>query len=103
LFSLHHILPDSGRNFLASNKSAILVEAMEKHLKISSIITGVSFALLLISIILHNLISGLGGFEEPLFFSLFLILALVLPFALFYLSVVSIIILIKKGLGFKKK
>ncbi|OGV89520.1 hypothetical protein A2Z41_01585 [Microgenomates group bacterium RBG_19FT_COMBO_39_10] len=76
---------------------------MEKHLKVASLLTGNSFALLVISIFLHNFISGLLRIEEPIFFSLFLILALVLPFALLYLAVVSVIFLIKRGFGLKKK
>ncbi|HUV42756.1 MAG TPA: hypothetical protein VMY36_02500 [Patescibacteria group bacterium] len=76
---------------------------MEKHLKIASLITGVSFALLILSILLHNFLSGLLGIEEPIFFSFFLVLALILPFALLYLAIVSVIFLIKRGFGLKKK
>ncbi len=75
---------------------------MEKHLNVSALTTGISFALLVISILLHNLLSGLLGKEEPVFFALAMILGFIFPFALLYLSAVSMIFLVKKLRGLKK-
>ena len=76
---------------------------MENHLRRAALFTGLSFSLILPSMILHNLLSGLLRIEEPFFFLLTLLLALVFPFALAYLSVISMIIFIKKLPGFKRK
>jgi len=76
---------------------------MENHLRKAALLTGLSFGLILPSLILHNLLSGLLRIEEPFFFLLTLFLALVFPFALAYLSVISTIIFIKKLLDFKRK
>lgn len=60
---------------------------MSKHLNIALGITFLSFYLGIISVLLHNFVSGLLGKEEPFFFSLALFAIAVFLFALIYSSV----------------
>jgi uncharacterized BrkB/YihY/UPF0761 family membrane protein len=69
---------------------------MTKHLKRSFVILGLLFFCLPVFIILHNLISGLLGIEEPLFFLLSLLSAFALPLAIFYVFIALILSVISK-------
>ncbi len=69
---------------------------MTKHLKRSFIILGGLFLLLPVFIILHNYISGLFRFEEPLFFLLSLLSAFAIPLAFIYVFIALIIAIIGK-------
>lgn len=70
---------------------------MEKHVKISLIISGSTLGLLVVSILLHNTISGFSGTEEPVFFLLSLLLGiLVLPASVIYLIIALTIAIVKK-------
>ena len=55
---------------------------MEKKLRVSLTVSGALLILLIISVILHNIVSGMSGVEEPVFFILFLILLFAFPLSL---------------------
>jgi hypothetical protein len=74
-----------------------------KHLKRSFITLGALFLLLPVFIILHNYISGLFRFEEPLFFILSLLSAFAIPLAFLYVFVAIILTAINKIPRPKKK
>ena len=76
---------------------------MEKHFKVSLIASAFSFGLLWLSVALHNFISGLLGFEEPLFFSLSLILIFTIPFILVYALIGLVLSLLGGPAGSPKK
>lgn len=61
---------------------------MEKNLNISLAATFIFFYLTIISALLHNIVSGWLGREEPFFFTLTMVSALVFPFALVASSVI---------------
>lgn len=61
---------------------------MSKRLNFSLAITFTSFYLAIICAFLHNFVSGLLGREEPFFFTLTMISALVFPFAFVCSSVI---------------
>lgn len=64
---------------------------MNKHLNIALAVTYISFYLSILSVLLHNFVSGLLGKEEPFFFFLSLISSLVFPLALVYSSIIWVI------------
>ncbi len=66
-----------------------------KHGKISSIISGSLFGLLLLSIILHNFMTALTGEEDKLFFLLFILLFFLFPASLIYVLIILIITAVK--------
>jgi uncharacterized BrkB/YihY/UPF0761 family membrane protein len=69
---------------------------MTKHLKRSFLILCLLLFLLPIFIVLHNYLSGLFRFGEPLFFLLSLASAFALPLAVFYVFIALILAAIGK-------
>ena len=57
-----------------------MIHRHKKHL----VVTTVLFTLFVFFALFHNLIFALIGFEEPFFFSLALLMILILPFYLIY-------------------
>jgi hypothetical protein len=76
---------------------------MNKRLKMASLVLAFCLAFIWLSVALHNLISGLLGFEEPLFFSLALITIFIILLILFYLLFGLLISLFKGLMGPQKK
>jgi hypothetical protein len=63
----------------------------------ASLVLAICLAFIWLSVALHNLISGLLGFEEPFFFSLALITIFIILLILFYL-LFGLLISLLKGL-----
>ncbi|MBW3017249.1 hypothetical protein KY316_02660 [Candidatus Woesearchaeota archaeon] len=69
------------------------------HLKRSAILLAASFALGIVFVVLHNVLSGLINVEEPVFFVLAIIaIALLIPASIIYFIVSLIMWFLKKGL-----
>ena len=71
-----------------------LPEGRLKMLRVFVLITGISFGVFIISVFLHNALSGLLGVEEPVFF---IIAVIVSPLA-FAVGIIGSLVLFIKGL-----
>jgi uncharacterized membrane protein len=68
---------------------------MNKHLRVAVIVSCSLFALMIVSIVLHNVLS-VPGKEEAVFFSVALIDAFVFPASVLYVIILLITALVSK-------
>ena len=75
--------------------------AREKRAKRSFVVFIGLFLSLVVSIVFHNLLTAVFGYEELVFFVISIALVLILPIYLVYTTVVVIDYLLKKYIKFK--